>query len=153
MLGGTGTINGDVLLKRLMSPGSNGVPGTLTIDGNYEQSGTGVFDELISSANSNGVLDVTGILALDPGSLLEITLQGGFDPLADSFTILNYGSLEGEFSNAPIFFADGFEWTVTYGGNDAVLTAVGVPEPSTMPLIAIGFLALLRFAAKGAALC
>jgi hypothetical protein len=68
--------------------------------------------------------------------------------------MLNYGTLLGEFSNAPIFFADGFEWTVTYGSNDAVLTAVGVPEPSTMPLIAIGFLALLWFAARRAvALC
>jgi hypothetical protein len=153
ILGGTGIVNGDVLMKGTIFPGSNGIPGALTINGNYEQGDTGVFEELISGPGSNGVLDVSGILALDPGSLLEIVLQGGFDPLGDSFTILNYGSLEGEFSNAPIFFADGFEWTVTYGGNDAVLTAVGVPEPSTMPLIAIGFLALLRFAAKRAALC
>lgn len=147
-LSGTGTINGDVLMKGILSPGSNGVPGALTINGNYEQGGAGVFDELISGANSNGLLDVTGILALDPGSLLEITLQGGFDPLGDSFTILDYGSLLGEFSNAPIFFADGFEWTVTYGSNDAILTAVGVPEPGTIPLIAIGFLAMLGYAAK-----
>jgi hypothetical protein len=148
MLGGTGVINGDVLMKGTISPGYNGLPGALTINGNYEQGSTGVFDELLSGANSNGVLDVTGILALDPGSLLEISLQGGFDPLGDSFTILNYGSLLGEFSNAPIFFADGFEWTVTYGSNDAVLTAVGVPEPNAMPLIAIGFLALIGFASK-----
>jgi hypothetical protein len=148
VLGGTGAINGDVLLKGILSPGSNGIPGVLTINGNYEQGGTGVFDELISGANSNGVLDVTGILALDPGSLLEITLQGGFDPLGDSFTILNFGSLLGEFSNAPIFFADGFEWTVTYGANDAVLTAIGVPEPGSMPLFAIGLLALFWCAGK-----
>jgi hypothetical protein len=147
-LSGTGTINGDVLMKGIMSPGSNGVPGALTINGNYEQGGASVFDELISGANSNGVLDVTGILALDPGSLLEITLQGGFNPLGDSFTILNYGSLLGEFSNGSEFFADGFEWSLSYNANDAVLTAVGTPEPDTMSLIAIGFLALLGFAAK-----
>jgi hypothetical protein len=147
-LSGTGAINGDVLMKGILSPGSNGVPGALTINGNYEQGGAGVFDELISGANSNGVLDVTGILSLDPGSLLKITLQGGFDPLRDSFTILDYGSLVGEFSNGSEFSADGFEWSLSYNANDAVLTAVGVPEPGTIPLIAIGFLAVLGFAAK-----
>jgi hypothetical protein len=44
-LGGTGTINGDVLMKGTLSPGSNGMPGAPTINGNYEQGGTGVFDE------------------------------------------------------------------------------------------------------------
>jgi hypothetical protein len=149
ILGGTGTINSDVLLNGILSPGSGGVPGTLTINGNYEQGSTGIFEELISGASSNGVLDVSGILTLDPGSLLEITLQGGFDPLGDSFTIMNYGSLLGEFSNAPLFFADGFEWTVTYGANDAVLTAVEAPEPGTMFLLSLGFLTLLfGYAAK-----
>ena len=113
-LSGTGTINGDVLMKGIMSPGSGGAPGTFTINGNYEQTSSGVFDEIIKGASSNGVLDVTGVLALDPGSLLEITLQGGFDPVGDSFTILDYGSLAGEFSNGSTFFADGFEWTLSY---------------------------------------
>ena len=152
-LGGTGTINGDVLMKGIMSPGSGGVPGTFTVNGNYEQTSTGVFDEIIKGASSNGLLDVTGVLALDPGSLLEITLRGGIDPVGDSFTILDYGSLSGEFSNGTNFFADGFEWTLTYGPNDAVLTAVSTdsvstPEPGTISLIAIGFLPLLGYAAK-----
>jgi hypothetical protein len=152
-LGGIGTINGDVLLKGIMSPGSSGVPGTFTVNGSYEQTSTGVFDEIIKGASSNGFLDVTGVLALDPGSLLEITLRGGIDPVGDSFTILDYGSLSGEFSNGTNFFADGFEWTLTYGPNDAVLTAVSTdavstPEPGLMSLIVIGFVALLGFATQ-----
>ena len=150
-LSGTGTIDGDVLMKAIMSPASSGVPGTLTINGNYEQTSTGVFDEIIKGSSSNGLLDVTGVLALDPGSSLEITLQGGFNPVGDSFTILDYGSLADVFSNGTTFFADGFQWTLSYGPNDAVLTAVSTPEPNTMPLIAISFLALLGFAAKRAA--
>jgi hypothetical protein len=155
-LGGTGTINGDALMKGMMSPGSSGVPGTFTINGNYEQTSTGVFDEIIKGASSNGLLDVTGVLALDPGSQLEITLRGGFDPVGDSFTILDYGALAGEFSNGASFFADGFNWTLTYGPNDAVLTAVSTdpvstPEPGTISSIAIGFLAMLGFARKRAA--
>ena len=152
-LGGIGTINGDVLLKGMMSPGSSAVPGTFTVNGSYEQTSTGVFDEIIKGASSNGLLDVTGVLALDPGSLLEITLRGGIDPVGDSFTILDYGSLSGEFSNGTNFFADGFEWTLTYGPNDAVLTAVGTdlvstPEPGLTSLIVIGFVALLGFATQ-----
>ena len=152
-LGGTGTINGDVLMKGTMSPGAGGAPGTFTVNGNYEQTSGGVLDEIIKGSSSNGVLDVTGALALDPGSLLEITLQGGFDPVGDSFTILDYSSLSGEFSNGTTFFADGFNWTLSYGPNDAVLTAVSTdlvstPEPDTISLIAIGLLTLLWFAAK-----
>ena len=152
-LSGTGTINGDVLMKGIMSPGSGGVPGTFTVNGNYQQTAAGVFDEIIKGASSNGLLDVTGLLALDPGSLLKITLQGGFDPVGDSFTILDYGSLSGEFGNGTSFMADGFDWTLTYGSKDAILTAVSgdpinTPEPGTISLIAIGFLPLLGYAAK-----
>jgi subtilase-type serine protease len=152
-LSGTGMINGDVLMKGIMSPGSGGVPGTFTVNGNYQQTAAGVFDEIIKSSSSNGVLDVTGLLALDPGSLLEITLQGGFDPVGDSFTILDYGSLSGEFGNGTSFMADGYNWTLTYGSNDAILTAVSgdpvsTPEPGTIALLAFGFLPLLGYAAK-----
>jgi hypothetical protein len=151
-LSGTGTINGDVLMKGMMSPGSGGAPGTFTVNGNFQQTSTGVFDEIIRSASANGLLDVTGLLALDPGSLLKITLQGGFDPVGDSFTILDYGSLSGEFGNGTSFMADGFNWTLTYGSNDAILTAVradppvNTPEPGTIALLAFG-LPLLGYAA------
>ena len=153
-LSGTGTINGDVLMKGIMSPGSGGVPGTFTVNGNYQQTAAGVFDEIIKGASSNGLLDVTGLLALDPGSLLEITLQGGFDPVGDSFTILDYGSLSGEFGNGTSFMADGYNWTLAYGPGDAILTAVSTdppintPEPGTISLIAFGFLPLLGYATK-----
>ena len=152
-LGGTGTINGDILMKGMMSPGSGGIPGTFTVNGNYQQTSSGVFDEIIKSSSSNGLLDVTGILALDPGSLLEITLQGGFDPVGDSFAILDYGSLSGEFFNGTSFVADGFKWTLTYGANDAVLTAVSAdpvntPEPGSVSLIVIGFVVLLGSATQ-----
>ena len=153
-LAGTGTINGDVVMKGIMAPGSGDLPGTLTVNGNYQQTAAGVFDEIIKSSSANGLLDVTGLLALDPGSLLEITLQNGFDPVGDSFTILDYGSLSGEFGNGTSFMADGFNWTLTYGSNDAILTAVSTdppvntPEPGTISLIAFGFLPLLGYAAK-----
>ena len=152
-LRGTGMINGDVLMKGIMSPGAGGAPGTFTVNGNFEQTSGSVFDEIIKGASSNGLLDVTGALALDPGSLLAITLQNGFDPVGDSFTILDYGSLSGEFGNGTSFAADGYNWTLAYGPGDAILTAVSAdpvntPEPGTISLIAFGFLPLLGYAAK-----
>jgi hypothetical protein len=143
LLDGTGTIIGNVAMGGTIVPGSAGAPGALTIIGNYEQIGNGVFDELISGASSNGVLDVTGTLALDQDSQLMITLLGGFNPIGDSFTIMSYTSLLGEFANGSNFVADGYDWTVTYGPNDVTLTAVtAAPEPGTLPLIGIGVLAL-----------
>jgi hypothetical protein len=72
--------------------------------------------------------------------------------VGDSFTTLDYGSLSGEFGNGTSFMADGFNWTLTYGSNDAILTAVSgdpvsTPEPGTIALLAFG-LPLLGYAAK-----
>ena len=47
MLGGTGTINGDVLMAGTMMPGAPGTPGSLVIFGNYEQKDTGILEELM----------------------------------------------------------------------------------------------------------
>jgi hypothetical protein len=111
----TGTINGAILMKGMMSPGSGGVPGTFTVNGNYQQTAAGVFDEIIKSSSSNGLLDVTGLLALDPGSLLEITLQGGFDPVGDSLRFWITVRSPAKFGNGTSFMADGYKWTLTYG--------------------------------------
>jgi fibronectin-binding autotransporter adhesin len=142
-LNGTGTIIGNVAMGGTVTPGSATTPGTLAIIGNYEQIESGVFDEVISGDSSNGLLDVIGDVTLDQDSLLEITLLNGFDPLGDSFVIMDYGSLLGEFSNGSNFIADGYDWTINYGSHDAVLTAVtSAPEPATLPLLATGIFAL-----------
>jgi len=78
ILGG-GTINGNVLMAGRMIAGMPGTPLTFLINGNYEQRGTGIYDELISG-NANGLLQVSGAAKLDPGSSLDVFLLGGFDP-------------------------------------------------------------------------
>jgi hypothetical protein len=69
------------------------------------------------------------------------------ETLSNGFT----STIDNTETNGTTFFADDFNWTLVCGSNEAVLTAVSAPEPNTMPLIAIGFLALLWFAAKRAA--
>ena len=68
ILGGTGTINGNVLVAGTMVPGdvsaddvSLVTPGTLSIVGNYEQASTGLFDEQMSLF-SHAFLDVSVFL-------------------------------------------------------------------------------------------
>jgi len=66
-----------VLMAGTMMPGD--APGTLTIFGNYEQTGTGVFEELMSPC-AQAFLDVSGNVVLDPGATLDVTLLVGFHP-------------------------------------------------------------------------
>jgi hypothetical protein len=137
-LGGAGTINGNVLMGGTLMPGD--APGTLTILGNYEQTSVGIFDEIIS-AQSQSFLDVSGSVTLDPGSLLEITLLNGFDPLNQTFSIMDFASLNGQFANGASFWDDGFLWDITYRQHEVDVTAVEAPEPSSVLLLLIGLAA------------
>jgi hypothetical protein len=91
----------------------------------------------------------------------------------DTFDILNYdGTLggDGEFTNAPLdtpFTSDGWTWEITSydapgivlddpADPEVILTAehsnstppTGVPEPSELPMVVIGLLALGAFGLK-----
>ena len=81
---GTGRIVGNVAMGGTMIPGGPDAPGTITIFGNYEQTGNGILREFISSS-SNGLLNVSGDVALDPHSVLSISLLDGFNPLGGYF--------------------------------------------------------------------
>jgi hypothetical protein len=142
VLSGTGTINGNVLMGGTMMPGD--APGTLTIFGDYEQTSKGTFDELLSSS-SHSFLDVNGKAVLDHGSVLEISLLNGFNPITQTFEIMDYSSLTGTFANGSSFWDDGFLWDVSYGPNQIDITAVQAPEPGTFDLLKVGLIGLVVF--------
>ena len=144
-LGGTATISGNVLMSGTMMPGGTLMPGdspgTLTIFGNYEQTGTGIFDELMRPF-SQAFLDVGGNVVLDPGALLEISLLGGFNPLGSTISIMDFSSLSGQFANGSSFWDDGYLWDITYRQHEIDVTAVtAAPEPSSVILLGIASLA------------
>ena len=147
-LGGNGTINGNVLMSGTIMPGGTLMPGdspgTLTIFGSYEQTGLATFDELMSPL-SQSLLDVNGNVTLDPGALLEITLLNGFNPFGQTFDIMNYSALSGEFLNGSSFWDDGYLWDVDYGQNQIDITAVKAPEPGTFTLLAVGLIAFIVY--------
>jgi fibronectin-binding autotransporter adhesin len=146
-LQGTGTIIGNVAMGGTIVAGAPGTPGTLSIIGNYEQIGYGTFDEQIG-APSAGFLNISGDAALDFNSLLIITLLNGYDPLGQTFGIMDYSSLVGQFSNGSSFWQDGFLWDISYGQHEIDVTAVSAPEPSSLLLLFLGLAALAFCAHK-----
>jgi hypothetical protein len=135
-LGGTGTINGNVVMAGTMMPGAPGTPGTLTIFGNYEQTGTGMLEELMSPL-SHSFLDVSGNVSLDSGAFLHITLLEGYDPLNQTFSIMDFAFLNGQFANGLRFWDDGYLWDMTYRLHEVDVAAVQAPEPSALLLLLI----------------
>ncbi len=130
-----------------VSPGHS--PGCLTVNGNYNQSGT-YQAELGGTTACSGYdqIDVTGTVSLDDGNTppvqgaLQVSLVSGFNPSAgQSFEIINNkGSspVTDTFANLP----EGSEFTVgkvtfkiSYkggDGNDVVISVVTAPKtPNT----------------------
>jgi len=140
-LQGNGIIFGNVAMAGTLTPGAPGTPGTLTINGNYEQLSGGILQEFMGPL-SQSFLKVNGDVALDSGSFLDIILLNGYDPLGQTFGIIGYNSLVGEFSNGSSFWQDGYQWDLSYGQNGVEVTAVSTPEPGSLLLLGLGSLAL-----------
>jgi hypothetical protein len=154
LLTGTGTINGNVWMGGSIMPGGVGAPGVFTINGNYTQTGGGVFNESISNT-ANGLLMVSGAASLGAGGTLFVSLLGGFNPaIGTSYAILDYGSESGTFKIADPTFNNGTErWVITSydggDGDDIVLTAeknmTPTPEPPSALLLATGIATMAIF--------
>ena len=85
MLKGTGVIFGNVLNVGTLAPGNS--PGTLTINGNFIQGPTGIYNVQIASAQNYSRLVVSGSANLN--GTLRLTLASGYQPLpGQSFTVL-----------------------------------------------------------------
>ena len=125
-----------------MMPGD--APGTLTIFGNYEQKDTGIFEELMSPY-AQAFLDVSGNVVLDPGATLDITLLGGFNPLGDTISIMDFSTLSGRFANGSSFWDDGFLRDITSRQHEIDVTAVQAPEPGTLSLLGVALIGLALY--------
>jgi fibronectin-binding autotransporter adhesin len=111
---------------------------------------TNTFD--LSGITTGFNIDITSLT--NPGNIAG--LADGFnytgktylDPF-ESFTILSFGSLTGTFDASEFNLLTGnfanskVDWNIDIVGNDLVLNAVFVPEPSSTALLGLGGLALM----------
>ena len=144
-LGGSGTINGVVVMGGTLSPGNS--PGSLTINGSYIQTSNGTFLEQLAGIIPGTEFDqlvVNGGVSLTGG--LDLELLNDFAPaLGDSFTIMTYDSESGEFGWMDLpTLAEGEAWLVSYNPTDITLSVV-TPEPSSLLLLVTSLMLLAAF--------
>jgi PEP-CTERM motif len=129
-----------------------------SITGDFDQSATGALDFGVAgdTAGQYGSLAITGLASLDGGLGLDLT--GGFTlAVGDSFDLLTFASLSGDFSGLSLdgaacsarrsdFWAcGGFTLQEAIGASTLDLNVLGtsaIPEPSTWALLMTGFLGL-----------
>jgi PEP-CTERM motif len=122
----------------------------LNITGNYTQTSGGTLDIDLASTSSFDVLAITGSATL--AGNVNIALLGGFTPVSgDEFTIITFGSLNGNLSgltfNFPTVPNITFSDQLNVNGREIDLftttTVATAPEPSTLLLLAAGLAALV----------
>ncbi|WP_237764043.1 autotransporter domain-containing protein [Terrimicrobium sacchariphilum] len=96
ILKGAGTIIGDVLNQGTVAPGNS--PGTLTIAGNFTQTGTGDLQIEVASSSVFDQLVVTGTASL--GGTLAVQSYNGFQfAYGQQFNFLQAGNIMGSFDS------------------------------------------------------
>jgi len=111
----------------IVAPGMS--PGTLTIDGHYEQDSAGILAIEVAGVSEfeHDLLQISGTATLADN--LEISILPGFDlQVGDEFQFLSYQDRIGEFDS--IHVVNGLsQWSVDYRSDGAYLKVTSVPEP------------------------
>jgi len=116
-LSGAGTLAGDVRVEGIVEPGNS--VGTLTIDGNYVQTATGVYAAELASGERSDLLRVTGTATLD-GTLAALPEPGVYY-LGEQFNVLQAdGGVQGQFAKTDFSaFSPFLQFSVAYAANGA----------------------------------
>lgn len=134
-LRGTGTVTGTVENAARVGPGTS--PGTLAIDGDYEQTDEGTLAiELAGTDDSEfDVLEITGSASLD--GELDVRAIDGFVPeVGDTFDILVADDITGSFSTESLpDLGEDAQMFVLYGSEVVrlIVTDGTEPDPITDP--------------------
>jgi outer membrane autotransporter protein len=97
VLSGTGTIVGNLTNSGVVAPGNS--IGTLTVAGNYSQSG-GVYQPEVNATRQSDRLNVTGTATIGAGSSLLVVPQTGIYAARTNYTLLNAtGGVSGAYAS------------------------------------------------------
>ncbi len=136
-LGGSGHILGNVNNAGSLNPGTS--PGILNVEGNYNQTTTGILNVEIGGIQAGNQFDrlaVSGIATLD--GTLAISLINGYQVnSAETFQVLTFGSRSGDFAvTTGLDVGSGIFLRSTYSSTDLTLTAndVGIVVTPTSGL-------------------
>jgi autotransporter-associated beta strand protein len=117
-LGGSGTVGGIVVDGGIVAPGNS--IGTLTVTGNYVQSG-GIYQVEVNSSGQADRINVTGTATLNGGTVQVLADQGGTYARNTSYTILTAtGGITGTYSNVTSNLAF-LTPTLSYSGTSVTL--------------------------------
>ena len=137
-LRGGGTVLGNLVVGGVVAPGES--PGILTVE-DITFNGTGALQiELGGTARGTqyDVLAASGMVTLQEGSSLAVTLINGFVPQGgDEFDILDFAGLSGNFgppSLPPL--GSGLEWDTSGLYTTGAIEVT--PEPATLALVMAG---------------
>jgi T5SS/PEP-CTERM-associated repeat protein len=148
-LSGGESVTGNVVNGGTVTPGG---PTTLSITGDYTQSGNGILQFEIegTAAQDFDHLDVNGNVSLASGSTIEVSFSNGFTPqVGNSFQVISYGTLDPVNNTFSHLEATGLPanegFTVNDDGNGLDVDIVAAtPEPSTVSILILGAIPLLR---------
>jgi uncharacterized protein YhjY with autotransporter beta-barrel domain len=122
MLGGSGVIGGLAVTGGVLAPGNS--IGTLTVNGNFSQSG-GTYQPEVNSLGQSDRVNVTGSAAIGGGATVQVMPQsGGIYQRNTTYTLLTaQGGVSGAYSGASV--GNGFAFmkpVLSYDANDVYVT-------------------------------
>ena len=148
-LTGIGTIVGTLVNESAVAPGQS--PGTLTVDGDYNQTlNAKLVIEIggLLAGDEFDLIDISGIANLD--GTVEVSLFGSYKPnLGDSFVFLEAsGGIIGAFDGFTCdnCAANGIAFDLVHGADFVRLDTTAVPLPASVWLLApaLGLIARRR---------
>jgi len=126
ILGGLGTVNGDVnATAGIVAPGDD--VGELDIAGDFALAAAATLQIDINGPSTFDLLDVVGTASL--GGSLDVVLGGGYQPaLGTQFLVVNAGTLVD--TGLTLTGPNASLFDVEFAGNTLVLEAVGSTDPN-----------------------
>lgn len=147
-LAGNGSLAADMVAfaGSTVAPGDDGIGSLTATDATFRDDSRLVIE--LGSTSDFDQLILSGMMTVESGATLELTLLGGFDPmLGDEFKILEFDSFSGEFD---MFVMPGLSegrWDFSLLSSGGIVRIVAVPEPSTtlgLLLFSLSFLNIRR---------